>query len=140
MRFPEDQLNRIDDRTSGYCHLCQRKVPFENYGLSGKRGAWEVEHSVAQVRGGTHRISNLYAACIPCNRSKGARRTRRVLLWNGFTKAPLPLHARRQAKQWNAIGGGLLGAAVGSLFGPSGAWVGGAISTRLAHNLNPDSD
>jgi len=71
MHFSDDDLNEIYDRTSGYCHICHRKLAFINYGVLGARGAWEVEHSKPQARGGTHMRTNLYAACIPCNRSKG---------------------------------------------------------------------
>jgi hypothetical protein len=30
-------LNAIYDRTSGYCHICQPKVYFSNYGIVGAR-------------------------------------------------------------------------------------------------------
>ena len=47
-------LNAIYDRTSGYCQICHRKVYFNNYGVLGARGAWEIEHSRPQALGGTH--------------------------------------------------------------------------------------
>jgi 5-methylcytosine-specific restriction endonuclease McrA len=71
MRYSSDDLNAIYDRTSGYCHICKRKVAFCNYGALGRRGAWEVEHSHARAKGGSDRLGNLYAACIKCNREKG---------------------------------------------------------------------
>ena len=138
MSFTDDQRNSIYDRTSGRCHLCHKKLSFNNYGLHGQRGAWEVEHSIARAHGGTNRLNNLYAACIACNRSKGVRATRGVRAGNGYSKAPLAVHKRRETKRWNAIGGGLLGAIVGAAFGPPGAWIGGAIGAKLAHDQNPD--
>lgn len=140
MAYSTDQLTLIFDRTSGYCHLCHRKLAFKNYGICGERGAWEIEHSNAQALGGTHRLNNLYAAHIGCNRSKGTQRTRTVRVRNGYTKAPLSVRARQEAKEWNAIGGGLIGAVVGSVFGPPGAWIGGVIGAKLAHDQNPDHD
>ena len=76
MVFTDDQLDAIYDRTSGYCHICRKKLAFKNYGKLGQRGAWEVEHSRAQAKGGTDRLNNLYPACITCNRRKGTRTTR----------------------------------------------------------------
>src|SRR5438876_7488278 len=52
MSFSDETLSCIHDRTSGYCHLCWRKVCFRNYGIIGARGAWEVEHSVDAGRDG----------------------------------------------------------------------------------------
>ena len=58
------------DRTSGYCHICHRKLAFTKYGIVGAKGACEVEHSRPQALGGTHHSNNKYAACISCNREK----------------------------------------------------------------------
>ena len=33
----------------------------------------EVEHMVPKVRGGSHRVSNLTLACVPCNQQKGTQ-------------------------------------------------------------------
>lgn len=76
MEWSDSQLSAIYDRTSGYCHICRKKLAFSNYACSGERGAWEVEHSVPRAAGGTDRLNNLFAACIDCNRSKGACSTR----------------------------------------------------------------
>jgi 5-methylcytosine-specific restriction endonuclease McrA len=75
----ETQLRAIYDRTEGQCHNCRKRLTFRNYGLFGKRGAWEIEHSVAQARGGTDHGNNLFAACISCNRSKGDSSSRESL-------------------------------------------------------------
>lgn len=47
MPYSRSQLRRIYDRTSGYCHLCHKKLAFTNYGRYGAKGVWEVEHSNA---------------------------------------------------------------------------------------------
>ena len=138
MRYSEEQLNFIYDRTSGYCHLCRKKLSYKNYGLYRQRGAWEVEHSIARARGGTNHLNNLYAACITCNRSKSTSSTKVIRTSNGLRRAPLAIHKRREAKQWNAIGGGVIGAILGSALGPAGVFVGSAIGAKLAHDNNPD--
>lgn len=138
MAWTSDQLNDIYDRTTGYCHLCSKKLAFDNYGSPGSRGAWEVEHSVPKACGGTDRMSNLYAACIPCNRSKRARSTRACRAENGRSRAPLNRTARRSAKAESALAGAGLGAFFGSVFGPLGTIVGGAIGAHIGHKENPD--
>jgi len=138
MKFNDDQLNDIYDRTSGYCHLCHKKLAFKNYGIIGARGAWEVEHSKPQAKGGTNHKNNLYPACISCNRSKGASSTTSARAKNGKTRAPLSKAKRKSAKAENAVAGGALGAAVGSMFGPGGTVLGGLIGAVMGHKENPD--
>jgi 5-methylcytosine-specific restriction endonuclease McrA len=139
MRFSDDDLNEIYDRTSGYCHLCHRKLAFTNYGVLGARGAWEVEHSNPQARGGTHMRTNLYAACIPCNRSKGCRSTKCVRHQNGVRRAPPSVPQRKSAKEKQAIAGGLAGGTIGAaLFGPLGAAAGFLMGASVASRKNPE--
>jgi len=138
MAFTSEQLNQIYDRTSGYCHICHKKLAFKNYGVFGARGAWEVEHSNPQAKGGTNRLNNLYPACITCNRSKGASSTRSVRAKNGKSRAPLSTGKRKEAKTQNAVAGGVAGATAGSIFGPAGALVGAVIGAHLGHKKNPD--
>jgi hypothetical protein len=141
MRFSDDDLNEIYDRTSGYCHLCHRKLAFTNYGVLGARGAWEVEHSKPQAHGGTHMRTNLYAACVPCNRSKSCRSTKSVRHENGVRKAPLCVQQRTRAKEEQALAGGLAGGTVGAaLFGPVGAVAGFLIGASVASRQNPDGN
>jgi hypothetical protein len=54
MAYTSEQLNRIYDRTSGYCHICCKKLSFKHYGRYGERGAWHAEHSRPRARGGTN--------------------------------------------------------------------------------------
>lgn len=70
MAWTNDELNDIYDKNGGYCWHCDKKLSFTNYGKPGEKGAWEVDHSIPRVRGGTHHFNNLVPACIECNRSK----------------------------------------------------------------------
>lgn len=72
MGWDDETLNRVYDKTDGCCRYCGKKVSWKNYGRPGERGAWEVDHSVPRAFGGTDRMSNLWPACIECNRDKGA--------------------------------------------------------------------
>ena len=139
MRFFDDELNDIYDRTSGYCHICHKKVAFRNYGKVGRRGAWEVEHSKPRARGGSNRKNNLYPACIGCNRQKGVVPSRTARARSGKKRAPLSTGHRERAKRENAIAGGFVGSLLGgAVAGPGGAVLGGLVGAHLSHNKNPD--
>ena len=134
----EEKLNQIYDHTSGYCHLCHKKLSLKNYGQFGARGAWEVEHSTPLRKGGTDHLNNLYPACISCNREKGIRNTRTARNHKGKRCAPLSIEKRRKAKVNNALIGGFLGGAVGSIFGPPGTIIGSVVGGHLGYQKNPD--
>lgn len=132
-------LNAIYDRTSGYCHICARKLAFINYGVFGAKGAWEVEHSLARALGGTHHGNNKYAACISCNSEKSHRwSTRTMRARNGRSRAPLSIKQRREAKQTQALAGAALLGIAGYAFGPVGALIGAAIGVAIGGKQNPD--
>jgi len=76
MGYSDEELSMIFNKTGGYCYHCRKKLAWNNYGLVGERGAWEVDHSVPLSRGGTDHLNNLVPACIECNRSKGDSTTR----------------------------------------------------------------
>jgi hypothetical protein len=139
MAYTNAELEGIYDRTSGYCHICRKKVAFSNYGLFGARGAWEVEHSVARAVGGTNRLNNLYAACISCNRSKREGSTRSARAFHGHSRAPLSRVKRAEAKARNTAAGTAAGAAIGgALFGPPGAIIGGGIGALVGSSAELD--
>ena len=94
--YSNDQLNSIFDRTDGQCHICRDKLKWKNYGIIGELGSWEVDHSNPKANGGTDRMNNLYAACIPCNRSKGSKSTRSQRRKYGYTAAPESRDSRVQ--------------------------------------------
>ena len=139
MPFDFEHLTKIFNRTSGLCHICHKKLCRYNYGKFGKRGAWEVEHSVPQSKGGTNHGNNLYAAHITCNREKGKMPTRTVRSWNGQTKAPMSSQRRKVAQTENTflgmLGGGFAGLALG---GPVGLALGIAVGGNYGCLLNPD--
>ena len=138
MTYSDEQLRQIYDRSSGYCHLCHKKLAFSNYGKPNSRAAWEVEHSNAQANGGTNRLNNLFPACISCNRSKGVSSTKVARAKNGKSRAPLSLQKRKKAKVVNAFAGGAAFAVVGSVFGPAGFYLGALIGANIGYQLNPD--
>src|SRR5690242_8176235 len=107
----------VYDRTSGYCHLCHRKLSFLNHGKLGRKGAWHVEHHRPRALGGTDDIGNLYPACIDCNLEKGTRSTRTVRAWNGKKRAPLCREKRIEAKESQAAMGGFLLGGCGFVIG-----------------------
>lgn len=98
MAYSNELLNKIYDRTDGYCHLCGKKLSFVNYGKCGRKGVWQVEHSRAKANGGTNHPNNLFAACTRCNQEKGIVTTRTARGWNGRTKAPLS-KVKKQAQR-----------------------------------------
>jgi 5-methylcytosine-specific restriction endonuclease McrA len=139
MQYSRQDLHAIYDRTSGYCHICGKKLALSNYARFGDKGAWEVEHSNARVRGGTDRLNNLYPACISCNRSKGTVTTRTARAREDRKRAPLSREKRAAARRENAIlGGGLgfLGAA--ALAGTGWGLVAAAVGAYAGYKRNPD--
>jgi 5-methylcytosine-specific restriction endonuclease McrA len=140
MSYDKHALKRIYDRTTGYCHICGKKLSFTNYALYGQRGAWEVEHSNPRAKSGQDHLNNLFASCITCNREKKTVTTPTARSWHGRRKAPLSRVQRKNAKKSNAIAGGILGGLVGAVAGPWGAVAGAALGAKLAHDSNPDND
>jgi 5-methylcytosine-specific restriction endonuclease McrA len=139
MRWTDEDLEMIYARTSGYCHICHKKLSFQNYSTFEGRGCWEVEHSRAQSRGGSDQLNNLYAACISCNRAKGAVSTRTARKWAGTTRAPLSSAKRKRANAEAAVATGILGFVIGAVVaGPPGAWLGAGFGARFGYTANPD--
>ena len=139
MGYTNDQLNAIYERTDGRCHLCSKKLAFINYGRPRARAAWEVEHSRPRARGGTDTPGNRYAACIPCNRGKGAGSTRTVRAYNGRTFAPLSTQRRSEERETNSLVAGIGGASLGhAVAGKAGAWIGGLAAAHFGYKHNPD--
>jgi 5-methylcytosine-specific restriction endonuclease McrA len=139
VRYTDDQLEVIFDRTDGHCHLCGRKMYFSNYAQYGQRGAWEVEHSNARCNGGSDRLCNLYAAHISCNREKGAVTTRTARAWNGRTKAPPSREKKEQIGSNNRWGWGTVGALSGAaVAGPAGLVLGAVLGALIGDSIDPE--
>ena len=139
MPYTKAQLDAIYRRSTGYCHLCHKKLSRKNHGAEGARGAWHVEHSKPRSKGGTDHMNNFFAACIECNGDKSSFTTRTARGWNGKTRAPLTPERRKQAKfnggVAGAIAGGLAGVAVA---GPVGAILGAVTGACIGSSRNPD--
>jgi 5-methylcytosine-specific restriction endonuclease McrA len=140
MSFRNDErLSQIFDRTAGRCHICWGSLAFSNYGKIGERGAWEVEHSNPRSKGGSDRLSNLYAAHISCNREKSASHTRTARARNGQTRAPLSkskLEEKRIENTWGLAGVGAISGA--ALAGPLGFILGGVAGALIGNDLDPE--
>lgn len=138
MAYDVERLERIFGKTSGRCHICRGQLSFNNYGNPDARGAWEVEHSVPRAKGGTDHLNNLYASCIPCNRSKGCSTTRSVRAKNGYKSAPLS----KDKKVNNALTGGAIGT-LATFFVPphlrvAAALFGAVMGAVIGHEVEPD--
>lgn len=138
MAYDVDKLERIFGKTNGQCHICRTPLSFNNYGKSDARKAWEVEHSVPRAKGGTDHLNNLYAACVPCNRSKGSSSTRSARAKNGYTCAPLS----KSKKMSNALTGGAVGTLATFLVPPhlrvAAAVFGAVMGAVIGHEVEPD--
>jgi hypothetical protein len=137
MAFTEERLNSIYDKTDGYCHLCHKKISFKNYGKHGVKGAWHVDHSLAQAKGGSHHLNNLFPACVACNLSKGSSRTQSVRKSNGVSRAPHSKHKKASIQSDNTLAGILGGGLLGAAFGPGGMVVGALIGGAIGENSSP---
>lgn len=137
MAYSDDQLERIYDRTSGYCHICHKKLSFVNYAQYGERGAWKVEHSRPKSQGGTSHGNNLFAACISCNRSKRAGRSRTARSRNGQSRAPYSRTKVNSKRSKNQLGGAITGGIICSRFGPGGTVVGALLGALFGDKNTP---
>lgn len=139
MGFSNDDLNDYYDKTDGRCRVCRKRLAFTNHGVVGARGAWEVDHSRARARGGTDHFHNLLPACIPCNRSKGARTSRSARAFHGYRKVPLSRQARRDARSRNTLLWGCAGAIIGRAgWGSTGAALGLVAGAMLGARMSVD--
>lgn len=106
----------------------------------GARASWEIEHSKARANDGTDHGNNLYAACIPCNRSKRDGSTRAARAFHGRTAAPLSFKKRETVRKKNAVvagsAAGLTAMAPGAT-GPVG-WLVAGVGAVVGHALEPD--
>ncbi len=109
-----------------------------NYAYSGRRGAWEVEHSKPRVKGGSDYHRNLYPACISCNCEKGTATTKTARSWHGRKRAPLSKEKKKETQTSNTAIGEFIGGIIGLFIAP---WVGLAglfIGSSVGYNINPD--
>tara|TARA_R110002072_G_scaffold46082_2_gene127862 strand:+ start:4377 stop:4964 length:588 start_codon:yes stop_codon:yes gene_type:complete len=136
MKFATGLLDKIYGATSGKCHICHKELTRNSYAKT-----WEVDHSKAKANGGSNHLNNLRAACLSCNRSKGARLTsKQARADRGKSRAPLSGVRRREVLVTRAglTGVGVFAAARAlGLFGPIGIAISfGAAALSLA--FDPD--
>lgn len=72
MAFSDEIVEIVYDKFDGRCRYCGKQLAFGNYGVIGRRGAWQIDHSVSRSNGGTDHLNNLFPACVSCNQDKGA--------------------------------------------------------------------
>jgi hypothetical protein len=77
MAFGEQEKHSIISKTQGRCEYCDKKLSYENYGIRGAWGSWQIDHSKAKARGGQDHLNNLFPACVDCNSKKSDSSARR---------------------------------------------------------------
>lgn len=136
MAYDDERRNRIFDKTDGNCHICHESLVFENYAQFGAAGAWEVEHSKPLAIGGTDHLNNLFAACISCNREKGAGSTRKARRGHGKERAPYSQEKKGRIRNRNTVAGLASGTFLGAVVGgPPGALIGAAVGGVLGRTV-----
>ncbi len=65
MSYNNTVLKQAYERTDGNCHICREKLSFSNYAQPGRRGAWEIDHSVPLSKGGKDHHGLLAALLVP---------------------------------------------------------------------------
>lgn len=135
MKYSDEQLNSIYDRTNGKCHICGKKLARFNYGLLDARGCWEVEHSFSLAKGGTDHANNLFAACISCNRSKGDSTTRSARAQHGRSRAPYSAAKIKKVRTGHAISGAAVAGAMTLLVAPELFLVGAIAGALVGYKI-----
>ena len=131
------RVQKIYDKTDGYCHICHSKLSFANYGNHGTKGAWHIEHSVPKAKGGSDHLNNLYPACITCNLDKGTQHTKTARRQNGTTRAPFSKAKKERIKNGNTTAGVIIGGILGATVGPLGAIVGATVGGYIGNINSP---
>lgn len=137
MKYDDNKLNKIYDKTDGCCHICHKRVSFSNYGVHGAKGAWHVDHSIPRAKGGSNHLNNLYPACIPCNLAKSKSANRLIRPLYGNTRAPYSRakkEAIRERQTWDGVA---IGGLIGMLGGPVGAFAGAVIGGLIGSDSSP---
>lgn len=138
MKFSEQQLRKIFEKTDGYCHLCHKKLAFKNRGKYGERGAWHVEHTKAKAIGGTDHLNNLMASCISCNLEKGVWPAKVIRYKKAVARAPYSKKMKEYLKKQNITTGYILGGVLGSTIGPVGMILGSTFGGLIGRVNSPN--
>jgi len=68
--YHDDDINEVYDLRKGRCFYCGKQLSFQNYGVVGEKGAWEVDHFIPLAAGGADQPDNWVPACVDCNTRK----------------------------------------------------------------------
>lgn len=141
MGYSKDRLDNIYDKTGGYCHICHKKIARRNYGKTGRRGAWQVDHSNPRANGGSDSLNNFFAACVSCNASKGAKSTRSQRRKNGKVRSPYSQKEKQAIIHENTVLGSGTGLIAGAIAGGvRGGVIGAVIGGILGSMIEPEQE
>lgn len=138
MTYPQQRLNAIFEKTNGQCHLCRKNLVQKNYNTFGARGAWEVDHSIPQAKGGTDHFHNLRPACVSCNRSKQDSSTKTARRKHGFRASPLSKKKKFKNAQLGVLGGGVAGRIMFASLGLYGIVAGALLGAVISYFYEPE--
>jgi 5-methylcytosine-specific restriction endonuclease McrA len=93
-------IEAVFEKTDGACRYCDKQIVFNNYGVYGRRGAWQVDHSVSKANGGTDHLNNLFPACIDCNQEKGPRNGASYIRWRRERNLHVPTRENPGFLDW----------------------------------------
>lgn len=137
MAYSPQQLDAIFEKTNGRCHICRKTLARQSYGTMKTPGAWEVDHSVPQAKGGTDRLGNLLPACISCNRSKQDSSTETARRKHGFRASPLSKKKKTDNTWLGTVAGGTAGWIVLASLGPLGIVIGTVSGMTVGYFYEP---
>lgn len=137
MGISNEKLEAIYEKTDGFCHLCQRKLCFANYGRRNEKGSWHIEHSIPRAKGGSDHLNNLFPACIVCNYEKGTILTQTIRKRNGVARAPYSKAKKERIKEENTVMGMIGGGLLGTVFGPGGVIVCSILGGLFGEDISP---
>lgn len=77
----------IFEKCGGRCHYCSTPLRLD--------GKWHIEHAFPKALGGLDEITNLFAACVPCNLAKRDR-TALEFVTQTIGGRPVSIHNERR--------------------------------------------
>jgi 5-methylcytosine-specific restriction endonuclease McrA len=82
MKYTDQQLELILQKTNGVCRICRGtegpKLTLSNYGNAEVPEGWEVEHLNTRDLKGEDNPNSLWPVHIKCNSQKGMKKTKKV--------------------------------------------------------------
>lgn len=84
--FGKRTQDAVWHKTSGHCWYCGKLTQRTN--LERTHDTFSIDHQIPWSQGGTHHVSNLVAACLPCNISKGKKGIEAYRAWLSYRGIP----------------------------------------------------